>query len=32
VLGVGVAQFGYNFPRYSSYPVSGKPIPNVIYL
>ena len=32
VFGVGIAQFGYNFSHYSSYPVSGKPIPNVIYL
>jgi hypothetical protein len=32
VLGVGIAQFGYNFPHYSSYPVSGKPVPNVVYL
>jgi O-antigen ligase len=32
VMGVGIAQFGYNFSHYSPYPVLGKPIPNVIYL
>lgn len=32
VMGVGIAQFGYNFSHYSPYPVTGKPIPNVIYL
>ncbi len=32
LLGVGAAQFGYNFHSYSDYLVSGKPIPNVIYL
>lgn len=32
LMGVGIAQFGYNFSHYSTYPVLGKPIPNVIYL